>query len=153
MAKASDRIKRGLLLLSGLVLNLAVLASGARLYLGIPQNAAGMAAKGVCSAAFVAGRPWQALMAQDVWPASALLRLVSVTIDENARSVTAKFAGLFARRAALLPQRGCVLDVAAVSPSAALAPRTSAAAEQAWPQSEAALPMTEWGAGVDAAAL
>src|ERR1035437_4511626 len=112
MARASSWIKRALPMLLGLLLALAALAIGALLYLRIPQNAAGMAAKGVCSAAFVADRPWQTLMADDVLPASPVLGLINVAVDENARSVTAKFAGfLFARQAVLLPQRGCVLDV------------------------------------------
>ena len=46
-----------------LILVLTVLA--VLLYFGIPRNAAGMAAKGVCSAAFVAGRPSDRLMEQD----------------------------------------------------------------------------------------
>ncbi|MDO8449785.1 MAG: hypothetical protein Q7T10_13385 [Rhodoferax sp.] len=110
MANASSWIKRVLLTLLGLLLGLVALVVGALLYLGIPQNAAGMAAKGVCSAAFVAGRPWQKMLADDVLPASPVLGLISITVDENARAVTARFAGLFARRAVLLPQRGCVLD-------------------------------------------
>jgi len=153
MANTSGWIKRGLLRVSGLLVALVVLASVALLYFGIPQNAAGMAAKGICSAAFVAGRPWQKMLAEDVLPASPLLRLVSVAVDENARTVTAKFAGLFARQAALLPQRGCVLDVAAASASAPVAKRASPEAGQPWPQGEAPLPVTQWGPGVDAAAL
>ena len=150
MANASSPIKRVLLIVSGLPLILLVLASALLLYFGIPRNAAGMAAKGVCSAAFVAGRPWQKLMAEDVLPASPILGLISIKVDENARSVTARFAGLFARSAVLLPQRGCVLDVA---PSKAPTPQTMAQPEQPWPLGEAAVPPAQWGAGVDAPAL
>ena len=150
MANASSPIKRVLLIVSGLPLILLVLASALLLYFGIPRNAAGMAAKGVCSAAFVAGRPWQKLMAEDVLPASPILGLISIDVDENARSVTARFAGLFARSAVLLPQRGCVLDLA---PSKAPTPQTMAQPEQPWPLGEAAVPPAQWGAGVDAPAL
>ena len=156
MAKASGSIKRGLLVLSGLVFVLIALVILALLYLGIPQNAAGMAAKGVCSAAFVAGRPWQKLIADDVLPASPVLGLIRVTVDENARAVTATFAGLFARQAALLPDRGCVLDgvaASAAAASASAAKRPNREADQPWPQGEAALPVTQWGPGVDAVAL
>ncbi|HEY5582008.1 MAG TPA: hypothetical protein VIK56_12760, partial [Rhodoferax sp.] len=78
MAQASGWIKRGLQIGSGLLLALMTLAIAALLYLGIPQNAAGMAAKGVCSAAFVAGRPWQKILADDVLPASPVLSLISI---------------------------------------------------------------------------
>jgi len=152
MAQTSNWIKRGLLMLLGLLLALVALAIGALLYLRIPQNAAGMAAKGVCSAAFVAGRPWQKMMADDVLPASPVLGLISIAVDENAHSVTAKFAGLFARQAQLLPQRGCVLDATSTSLAPA-AKRVNPHADQPWPQGEAALPAAQWGPDVDALAL
>ena len=110
MANASGWLKRTALTVAGLLLALLTLTLVALLYLDIPRNAAGMAAKGVCSATFVAGRPWRTLLADDVLPASPVLRLIRITVDENARSVTARFAGLFARQAVLLAQRGCVLD-------------------------------------------
>ena len=153
MAKASGWIKRGLLIVAGLLVALLGLASAALLYFGIPQNAAGMAAKGICSATFVAGRPWQKMLADDVLPASPVLRLISVTVDENSRSVTAKFAGLFARQAVLLPHRGCVLGLAPASPSPPALKRINPEIKQPWPQGEAALPVSEWGPGVNADAL
>lgn len=152
MAQTSNWIKRGLLTLLGLLLTLVVLTIVALLYLRIPQNAAGMAAKGICSATFVAGRPWQKMMADDVLPASPVLGLISIAVDENAHSVTAKFAGLFARQALLLPQRGCVLDATPTS-SAPAAKRVNPHADQPWPQGEAALPAAQWGPDVDALAL
>lgn len=152
MTQASGWIKRSLLVASALVVGLVALALAALLYFGIPRNAAGMAAKGVCSAAFVAGRPWQEMMAADVLPASPVLGLISLKVDENARSVTAKFAGLFARQAVLLPDRGCVLDVAVASAPAPVAKRARREADKPWPEGEAPLPVTEWG-GVDAVAL
>jgi CubicO group peptidase (beta-lactamase class C family) len=136
--------------LLGLLLALLVLASAGLLYFGIPYNAAGMAAKGICSAAFVAGRPRQDLMAQDVLPASPVLALISVTIDEATHSVSARFAGLFERRAVLLAGRGCVLGL---EPDPAAKPYTPMVdAGQPWPKGEAALPAAEW-TGVDKAKL
>ena len=151
MALASGWIKRGLLLLSGLLLAVLALAIAALLYLRIPQNAAGMAAKGVCSAAFVAGRPTQNLLADDVLPASAVLALVTVNIDEASHSVTARFAGVIARRAVLLPNRGCVLDLEPDASAQAYKPAVDI--RQPWPQGDAALPADQWGAGVDSARL
>lgn len=155
------RAGRGVLAGLKLLALLALLLVGVLLYFGIPQNAAGMAAKGVCSAAFVAGRPWQKLMAQDVLPASPVLRLISIEVSEPARAVTAKFAGLFARRAMLLPDRGCVLDVPAVAIPApagqvsipAMATADKANAAKPWPEGDAPLPASQWGPGIDAPAL
>jgi CubicO group peptidase (beta-lactamase class C family) len=82
------------------------------LHLRIPQNAAGMAAKTVCSSAFVGGRTADAtvLMEEDVLPADPALRIIGTTIDEEARSVTSRFLFFISRQASLLPDRGCVLD-------------------------------------------
>lgn len=128
-----------------LLLVLALAASG------IPRNAAGMAAKSVCSAAFVAGRPWQRLMAEDVLPASPALAPIGITVDDGQHTVTARFLGLFARQAQWVPDRGCVLDLSAPA-TGAPAPRPAATA-QPWPQGTAALSPDQWGPGVDAAAL
>ncbi len=154
-------LSRGFIIAGSLLLGLVVVAIIALLALGIPRNAAGMAAKGICSAAFVAGRPPHNLLADEVLPASPALVPISVTVDQADHSATARFAGLFARQARLLPGRGCVLDVDAARPSAAAAataaapatPRTAAQRALAWPQGEAALAPSEWGAGVDAQAL
>ena len=84
-----------------LVVVLVMVAFGYLISVGIPQNAAGMAAKSVCSAAFVAGRPADAgtLMDQDVLPADPALSLISASIDEDGKSVTARFLGVVSRRA------------------------------------------------------
>ena len=143
--------KRAMLWLSGLIIALLLIAVGGLMYLGIPQNSAGMAAKGICSAAFVAGRPTQDLMAQEVLPASPVLALIKVTIDETGHSVTARFAGVVSRRAVLLKDRGCVLDL---EPDPSAKPYTPTAdTSQPWPIGEAALPATQWGAGADIAKL
>jgi CubicO group peptidase (beta-lactamase class C family) len=142
--------RRAITGLLGLLLALLVLASAGLLYFGIPHNAAGMAAKGICSAAFVAGRPHENLMAQDVLPASPVLALISVKVDEATHSVSARFAGLFERRAVLLTGRGCVLDL---EPEAKAKPYTPTVdASQPWPRGEAALPTADW-TGVDKAKL
>jgi CubicO group peptidase (beta-lactamase class C family) len=125
--------------------------TGALLYLDIPRNASGMAAKGVCSAAFVAGREPANLMAQDVLPASPVLKLINVEVDTRARQVTAKFAGGFERKATLLTHRGCVLDVPAPSATAAVPARP--AANLPWPQGNTPIPSAQWPAGVNADAL
>lgn len=125
----------------------------ALLFLNIPQNAASMAAKGVCSAAFVAGRPWQTLLVDDVLPASPVLKLISVSVDEDTQSVSAKFAGMFTRQASLLPHRGCVLGEPASSPVATPMAATAVDPLNPWPEGEAALPTEQWGPGVDAGAL
>ena len=147
-------LSRGFIIAGSLLLGLLVIAIIALVALGIPRNAAGMAAKGICSAAFVAGRPLDKLLADEVLPASPALVPISVSVDQADHSVTARFAGLFARQARLLPGRGCVLDVDATRPSAAQAtPRTAAELALPWPQGEAALAQSDWGAGVDAQAL
>ena len=152
VTNSSGWIKGTLLSLLGIAA--AVLA--ALLYIGIPQNAAGMAAKGICSAAFIAGRPTANLLADDVLPASAVLKLISVEVDEANRAVSAKFAGMFWRRAVLLPNRGCVLDVFAAYPVTTAAPRPdpkSAASNSPWPTGDIPLAPSGWGPGVDAIAL
>jgi len=133
------------------VVGLVVLVFGALFYLGIPQNAAGMAAKGICSAAFVAARPAGNQMAEDVLPASPVLQAISVSVNTADHTVTARFAGLVSRRAALVSQRGCVLDA---EPDPAAKPYQPVFDPKlAWPQGEMAVPPSEWGPGVDAAKL
>jgi CubicO group peptidase (beta-lactamase class C family) len=134
------------------LLGLVAVIIAALLYIGIPQNAAGMAAKGICSAAFVAGRPVANLLADEVLPASPVLKLISVDVDESQRSVSAKFAGSFKRTAVLLPNRGCVLDVAAGN-APPLPAAKNEAVNSAWPKGDAAMAASDWGAGVNAAAL
>jgi CubicO group peptidase (beta-lactamase class C family) len=140
-------VKRILLTLVGLVVVLLAVVVGALLWLNIPSNASGMAAKSVCSAAFVAGRPADAatLMEQDVVPASPALTLISTEINEAEHTVTSKFLGLFKRQASLVSKRGCVLDEPA-DPTAQ--PYTPAALDPAeWPEGDAAT------TGVDTTAL
>ena len=155
MAKGS--IHRGFTIAGGIVLGLVLLVIVLLVVLvlmGIPRNAAGMAAKGICSAAFVAGRSPLKLMADEVLPASPVLNAIGISIDQAGHSVTAHFAGLFERRATLLPDRGCVLDVNAGgqrAPESGTPLLTNPGLP--WPLGQAPLPVSEWGAGVDAKAL
>lgn len=112
MAKAGRVIGRTLLVLAIVVVVLIGAAFGYLLYVQIPQNAAGMAAKTVCSSAFVGGRPADAteLMAKDVLPASGALSIIGTSIDAEAHTVTSRFLYFISRQASLLPDRGCVLD-------------------------------------------
>jgi CubicO group peptidase (beta-lactamase class C family) len=50
-------------------------------------------------------------MADDVLPASGVLKAISTEIDPANKAVSARFLGLFGRTAALAPDRGCVLDL------------------------------------------
>ncbi len=173
-ASSPVRLPRALLwFVAGLAAVLAV-ALAALAWSGIPATAAGMAAKGVCSAAFVAGRAWPTLLADDVLPASAVLKAIRVTVNDKDKQVSATFAGLFDRTASWLPSRGCVLDLGgtvarpdtgrpanweggfsagrakgtpqAATPQAAAAPRP-------WPDGNGPLPLDQWPPGVNAVAL
>jgi len=143
--------KRVLWTALAVLMALLVLLIGVLNYFGIPQNAAGMAAKGICSAAFVAGRPVQNLFAQDVLPASPVLGAIRISVNEPGHSVTASFLGLVARTASLTRDRGCVLELPPDSSAQAYTP--SVDNSQPWPQGDAALAPANWGAGVDALKL
>ncbi len=142
-AAAWGRRARGAAGAAAAVLGLALAAGWAT---GIPRHAGGMAAKGVCSAAFVAGRPAATLLADDVLPASPVLALIAIEIDPSRQAVTGRFAGLFPRTARLRPGRGCVLDgpdePAGSPPPQRLAPAADLA--RPWPDGDAALPAEAW---------
>lgn len=144
-------LKRVMWLATALLVALTVLLVGVMNYFGIPQNAAGMAAKGICSAAFVAGRSVPNLFAQDVLPASPVLGAIQITVDEPGHSVTASFLGLVSRTASLTRDRGCVLEAPSDRSAQAYQPSTDMA--QLWPLGDAAVPPVNWGAGVDATKL
>jgi hypothetical protein len=153
MATAGKVISRtliALLIVVGVVLLVVV---GALFWLHVPEDAAGVAAKGVCSARFVAGREESAdtLMAQDVLPANPALGLVSTSIDEENKSVTSRFLGVIGQTASFLDKRGCVLGAEPQAGSVPFAPASPAPGQ--WPAGDEAVPSGEWGAGVDAAGL
>jgi CubicO group peptidase (beta-lactamase class C family) len=94
-----------------------------------------MVARSVCSGAFVAGRPWQRVLAEDVLPATRALGLIDVTVDPAARAVSARVAGGGETRAAHLGLRGCVLDA---GPEGAAGPHAPPAERRApWPAGDA----------------
>ena len=149
------RLLWGALVLIVLLLGAAL---GVLVYLGIPQNAAGMAAKGICSAAFVAGRgklgERGSLLAEEVLPASPVLAVIRVDIDEKEKRTTGKFAGMFTRTAMWMPNRGCVLDAAGsqlASDSIYYNPRSKE--PRPWPDGNAVSPKGQWAKGIDEDAL
>lgn len=79
-------------------------------WLGIPATGAGLAAKNVCSGLFVAGRKLDDVVHNDLLPASGLLRLVDLTVDDERRLVRGRMLWSRERSAVLLPGLGCVLD-------------------------------------------
>lgn len=144
-------LKRTLIAIGALIVLLFALILGVLLYFHIPTNSAGLAAQTVCSGVYVSGRDAQAVFDDDVLPQSPALSVVSVSQNEGNRSVTAKFLGIWSRQAAFLPNRGCVLD-ASPDPSATPFVNTPESPEL-WPAGGAAVPQSEWGAGVNAAGL
>jgi CubicO group peptidase (beta-lactamase class C family) len=144
-------LKRILVVVGVLVVVLVATVVGGLFWFHIPQNAAGVVAQTVCSAAFVSGRdkPVDQLIASDVAPQSPVLGVVSASIDHDQHTVTAKFLGVISRTSALQTRRGCVLD-GDVDPSAK--PYVPAAANPApWPKGDAAVSAGELGTlGVDA---
>lgn len=144
--------------LSILLLSVAA-AVAAALALDIPRNAAGMAARGVCSAVFVAGRAADGAagaFVADVLPASPALGAVRVSVDAPTRSVRGSFGGLFERTARHVEGRGCLLDMPAVGTSAATssaAAAPEASATRPWPEGNRPLEAAQWGERVDAARL
>lgn len=151
MASAGTWVKRIVLSLLAVVGVLLAVIVGALMYTKLPSTAMGMAAESVCSAAFVAGRPADNLMEQDILPASSILGIVSTEVDQEQASVTASLFGIFHRTAWLVDsQRGCVLDVQPATPATPFTPTLDTTT--AWPEGDATVPESQW-RGVDAAAL
>ena len=144
-------IKAILITILAIVVFLIALIIGVLLFFHIPSNSAGLAAQTVCSGTFVSGRNAEDVFTQDVLPQSPALSVVSTSADQAGRTVTAKFLGIVERRASLLPNRGCVLDEDA---DPAAQPFTAQPANPApWPVGDAAVPPTQWGAGVNVTGL
>ncbi len=146
-------LRRALLWLGSLLVLLLGAVVAFLLWFHIPSNAAGMAAKSVCSAALVAGREGTAeeLMEADVLPASPVLRAISTDLDREAGTATSRFLGLFERTATLLPDRGCVLDGTSQGGTGqdAAAAYVPAAKPGAWPDGDEPVAEEERSAGVD----
>lgn len=120
-------------------------------YFHIPSNAAGMAAKSVCSARYVAGRPAAELLEQDVYPASPFLAPISVEINDANRMVTAKYLRVFPRRAVLVADRGCVLE--GEVGDAGTPYRIPKQSARPWPAGDRAEPVADWPKRVRSKAL
>ena len=144
-----------------MLLALCALFAGRFAGLGIPATGAGLAAKNVCSGVFVAGRAAADVLAADVLPASALLRLAQVEVDASGGwSAADALVGTHGR---LLPGLGCVLDPtpallqAAVDPDAAARIRGRVAAGRptrtAWPDEAPHGPHTTDWRGIDRDAI
>lgn len=140
-------------LLTLLILFLLLIAAvvGAVTYFQIPSNSAGLAAQTVCSGTFVSGRNPQEVFTDDVLPQSPALAAISTDVNEADKSVTATFLGIVERQAALLPNRGCVLDVPPDPKAQAFTPLPSTPG--LWPEGDQPVPPTDWPQGVDKAAL
>jgi CubicO group peptidase (beta-lactamase class C family) len=128
-----------------IILAAVALLLAAFAWLGIPATAAGMVAKNLCSGVFVAGRTAADVLAADVLPASAVLRLVAVDVDSARKRVTGRMLWSRERSAMLLPGLGCVLD-----PSPALVESVARAAGE--PPPSPPLEPADW-RGIDRTAL
>lgn len=146
-------VKRILITLAVLFGLLLVAVVGVLWYLKVPTSAAGVAAKTLCSTAFVGGRPADAgtLMEQEVVPANPFLNLASGEVNTEEHYATGKFLGLISKRASLVSDRGCVLDA---EPDPTAVPYTPAPPDPApWPQGDAAEPESAWPAELKASEL
>jgi CubicO group peptidase (beta-lactamase class C family) len=146
-------VKRILIGLGVVVGLLLVAAIGVMWWMRLPSTAAGMAAKAVCSATFVAGRPADGaqLMAEDVTPASPFFGLTKIDINTDEHYVTGTFLAVIKRQASLTTDRGCVLDVPADPTAVPYTPKPVNPAP--WPAGDAAIPESQWPQGTDSAQL
>jgi CubicO group peptidase (beta-lactamase class C family) len=71
---------------------------------------AGYIAKVACSEIFLAGRPTDAVLADDFNDISPLLDLVGISVDANAKAVTASLYGLGRSKATYRTGYGCTLE-------------------------------------------
>jgi len=103
------RLSIRLISLLVLLLLLAIAVTTVLAYqIGIPQSAAGMAAKNVCSAMFIANRSGDEVIAHDIVPASVVLRLARINPDTDRRQVSASLPGTEDRYAIFRDELGCV---------------------------------------------
>ncbi|MGP2493231.1 serine hydrolase domain-containing protein [Mesorhizobium sp. PUT5] len=141
-------VGRGLKWLAGLVV-LAVAALAGWLYVAPPdliRVGSGYSAKIVCSNVFVAGRDPDEVLAVDVQaPGHPLLKLMRVSVDRQAGTVTAGLLGVFGRSVAVARGGlGCASvpdgDVAAAGAVSVPAQTPAAVADGLWPRGERAEP-------------
>jgi CubicO group peptidase (beta-lactamase class C family) len=129
----------------------AALLLAAVAWLGIPATGAGLAAKNVCSGVFVAGRAPGDVVANDVLPASALMRLADIKVEVERKAVRARMLWSRERIAMRLPGLGCVLDPTPRLLQAAAAPGAAAVQHRAAP-ADTSLAASDW-RGIDRPAL
>ena len=144
-------IKWVLISILAFIVLLFALVIGGLLHYNVPSNSAGLAAQTVCSGTFTSGRDADTVFTEDVLPQSPALSVVSTSVDESGHSVTAKFLGMFERRASLVTNRGCVLDLEPDPTSPVFSPPAENPA--AWPTGQAATPQAQWPTGVNKAGL
>jgi CubicO group peptidase (beta-lactamase class C family) len=140
-------VKKALLWLVGILGVLLALAVGVLWYLKIPSSLMGMAAKSVCSGAYVAGRPADRVFTEDLLPASSLLKVIAIEPDDERRAVTARLFGVLSRTAWLVEDRGCVLDLEPFAAAPAYTPTLDTTTN--WPEGDAPLAQEDWPADVD----
>jgi CubicO group peptidase (beta-lactamase class C family) len=144
-------VTKVLLWILGILAVLLAIVVGVLWFLRIPSSLMGMAAKSVCSGAYLAGRPADRVFTEDVLPASSLLQLVTIEADEEERAVTARLFWIMSRTAWLVEDRGCVLDAEPFAAAEPYAP--SLDTTTAWPRGDAPAPRDQWPDGVDAPQL
>lgn len=100
----------------------------------------GYAAKIVCSNVFLAGRDPDQVLAEDVQaPGHPLLKLLTVSVDEEKQMVTSRFMGLFATmRAVYRPGYGCTVTPQGEAVALPALPRVPEPVDpgKPWPQGE-----------------
>ena len=134
-----------------------ITGAGWYLWQAIPIGT-GYAAKYVCSGAFVSGRDPQEVLERDVGPVNVLAKIIGVTVDREAHTVTARALGIFGSTAVYREGCGCTLAAGGVSAAdlrGQVRPSSSTKrlpADLAWPQGSAG-PVDPMPAGVDGAKL
>ena len=139
------------LLLLALLLVGALIATA--FTIGFPRTAAGMAAKTVCSGVFVAGRTEDDVLANDLWPASAVLQLMRVQVLRGPATVRAHLPAGTQRVAAYDRVRGCVLLPVGEEALAQSSPQPLAVPTPAQPLLTQATPPSQWPATINAQQL
>lgn len=138
-----------------------------------PAALAGFAARTVCGGVFIAGRPIDEVVQQDLQSLSVAMRLIEISADPDTQRVTATLPIAGSRHALYRPERGCTLlppqevpEVAVLAGStrpqredllggaaAALRSERLQPLEVPWPLGAGALPPAQWPDGVNADAL
>ncbi len=108
-----SRLISACIVLTGLVL---IAAGTAVWHFGLAGSASGMAAKLMCSGVFIANRDEQDVLTRDIQSTSIIMSLPRVSVDHQARTVSAQIPGLQTRYAVWRGNRGCNLLAAGELP-------------------------------------